>query len=256
MFRDRGQGVSLSPRDLTTSSSSSLFFLRTCLKISSFPLKEGMSHTILSWRVCAMRKVTSWVTFFWCKLSYEVSHAGTWAQSVRLSEIGCAKPTCGATHREKKKSDFASTPEASLRPLARHSLLYATPESSHFSDFYYHGLFWPLFQTYANGIRQHIFFCTWLSILLVEAGEAVVIWSVFTADLYSVGWKCNNLFSGLSWTDLWVVSDIWLWRILLQEELWCVCFKEHMYIFLSVYMKKCNFWVINSGVLEQAWTNL
>lgn len=126
MFRDRGQGVSLSPRDLTTSSSSSLFFLRTCLKISSFPLKEGMSHTILSWRVCAMRKVTSWVTFFWCKLSYEVSHAGTWAQSVRLGEIGCAKPTCGATHREKKKIRFRqhsrslSKATGSSLPTVRH----------------------------------------------------------------------------------------------------------------------------------------
>lgn len=79
----------------------------------------------------------------------------------------------------KKKSNFTSTPEASLKPRASHTLPYTTLENHHLSDFYYHRLIWPLFRIYANGIRQHILFCTWLNILFVEAGEAGVICPVF-----------------------------------------------------------------------------
>lgn len=33
-------------------------------------------------------------------------------------------------------------------------------------------------------------------------------------------------------------------------------FSKHLYIFLWIYIKKCNFWVIYSGVVEQACSNL
>ena len=102
------------------------------------------------------------------------AYCSKWYSSVKLDIVN---PLAGP-HLGEKTSNFAGIPEASLRPPASHSLPYSTPGNNHYSDFYYHRLFWPLFQIYSNRMRHHILLRTRFSILFVEASEAVVMCSI------------------------------------------------------------------------------